>query len=148
MSDKHEMDMMKMLADFRVPALPNMEALAASQRKNLEALSHANRVALEGAQAIARRHMEIMQQALSEMTSAVQQLAAQDTPQAKAARQAEMMKSAYERAVANLRELADLIQKSNAEALSVLNQRFAEAMDEVRQLAAAAGQQQPGQQQR
>lgn len=138
---KPEMDMMRMLADFRVPAMPNMEALAAAQRKNLEALSHANRVALEGAQAIARRHMEIMQAAMSEMTSAVQQLTTQEAPQAKAARQAEMMKSAYEKAVANLKELADLIQKSNAEALSVLNRRFAEAMDEIRQLAAQAGQQ-------
>src|SRR5215213_3785294 len=95
MSDKAgprpEMDMMRMLADFRMPAMPDLEALAAAQRRNLEALSQANRVALEGAQAIARRHMEIMQQAMSEMTEAMRQLTSQDAPQAKATRQAEMM---------------------------------------------------------
>lgn len=138
---KPELDVMRMLADFRLPAMPDLEVLAASQRKNLEALSNANRVALEGAQTIARRHMEIMQQAMSEMTQAVQQLASQEAPQARAARQAELMKLGYERAVANLKELADLIQKSNQEALTVLNRRFAEAMDEVRALAASAGQQ-------
>ena len=44
------------------------------------------------------------------------------------------MKSTYERAVGNMKELADLIQKSNSEALTVLNKRFSEAMDEVRGL--------------
>src|SRR5215213_10647057 len=110
-------DMMRMLADFRLPGMPDMEALAAAQRRNLEALSQANRVALEGAQAVARRHMEILQQSMSEMTEAMRQLTSQDAPQAKATRQAEMMKTAYEKAVGNMKELADLIQKSNSEAL-------------------------------
>ncbi len=50
-----------------------------------------------------------------------------------------MLKAAYERAVANMREVADLIQKSKSEALSLLNQRFTEATDEVRQLMAKKG---------
>ncbi len=33
-----------------------------------------------------------------------------------------------------MKELADLIQRSNGEALDVLNQRFTEAMDEARQM--------------
>jgi phasin family protein len=36
--------------------------------------------------------------------------------------------------VANTRELSDLIQRSNSEALTLLNKRFAEAMDEVKGL--------------
>ena len=127
-------DMMKMLAEWRVPGMPDVEQLAAAQRRNFEALSAANKVALEGAQAVARRHMEILQQSMSEMTDAMRQLTSQEAPQAKANRQAEMMKTAYEKAVGNMKELADLIQKSNSEALSVLNRRFTEAMDEVRSL--------------
>lgn len=133
---KPEMDVMKMLADFRLPGMPDMEALASAQRRNLEALSAANRVALEGAQAVARRHMEILQSAMSEMTDVVKAMSSPDAPQAKAARQAELLKGAYEKAVGNMREVADLIQKSNTEALAVLNQRFTEAMDEVKTLAA------------
>ena len=119
--------------------MPDMEALAAAQRRNIEALSTANRVALEGAQAVARRHMEIMQASVAEMTEAMRALSTADAPQDKAAKQAEFAKSTYEKAVANLQEIADLIQKSNAEALSVLNKRFAEAMDEVKRLAAKPG---------
>jgi phasin family protein len=139
MSGRPENDMMKMLSDFRMPGMPDMEALAAAQRRNLEALSAANRVALEGAQAVARRHMEILQSAVGEMTDAVKALSTQEAPQAKAARQAELVKSAYEKAVANMKEVADLIQKSNSEALGVLNHRFTEAMEEVKTLVAKQG---------
>jgi hypothetical protein len=37
--------------------------------------------------------------------------------------------------VAHMKELSDLIQHSNAEALGLLNRRFAEAMDEMKALA-------------
>ena len=137
--NRPEMDIMKVLADFRLPGMPDMEALAASQRRNFEAMSAANKVALEGAQAVARRHTEIMQQSMSEMTQAMQSVAGAQDPQARAAKQAEMLKSAYERAVGNMREVADLIQKSNTEALSVLNQRFTEAMEEVKTMMAKKG---------
>jgi phasin family protein len=136
---KPEADMMRTLSEFRLPGMPDLEGLAAAQRRNLEALSAANRVALEGAQAVARRHMEILQQAMSEMTDAMQAVGNQENPQARATRQAELMKAGYERAVSNMKELADIIQKSNSEALSLLNQRFAEAMDEVKTLMSKQG---------
>jgi phasin family protein len=127
------MDMMKMMADFRLPAMPDMDALATAQRKNLEALTAANRIALEGAQAVAKRHMEILQASMSDMTEVMRGAATSD-PKDAATRQAEMMKVSYERAVGNMKELADLIQKSNTEALGMLNKRFTEAMEEVRTL--------------
>ena len=123
---------MRMMAEFRLPAMPDIESLAASQRRNLEAMSAANRVALEGAQAVARRHMEILQQSMSEMTEAMRSVSGEGDAQSKATRQAEVLKTGYERAVGNMREIAELIQKSNAEALGLLNRRFSEAMDEVR----------------
>ena len=139
---KPDMDVFKMFADFKmpnVPAMPDMEAVATAQRKNIEALSAANRVALEGAQAVARRHMEILQSSVAEMTEAMKSFASAEAPQDKAAKQAELAKSTYEKAVANLQEIADLIQRSNSEAISLLNKRFTEAMDEVKGLMAKAG---------
>lgn len=132
-------EMMKMFAEFRMPHFADLEGLAQAQRRNLEALSAANRVALEGAQAVARRHMEIVQSSVTEMTEAMRGMGSGENPQAQAARQAELMKAGYERAVANMKEIADLIQKSNAEALALLNKRFAEAMEEVKQMAAKGG---------
>lgn len=131
-------DFTKLFAEMKMPALPDMDAFLAASRRNMEAFTAANKVAVEGAQAIARRHMEIMQQSMTELTEAMKALATMEGPQEKAARQAEMLKQAYQRAVAHMNEMRDLIQHSNAEALALLNKRFAEAMDEVKTLTAKA----------
>jgi phasin family protein len=128
-------DFARLFADMKLPVVPDMEAFAAASRRNMEAITAANRIALEGAQAVARRHMEIMQQGMAEMTEAVRAFASADAPQDKAAKQAELLKQAYEQAVANMKEIGDLIQQSTAEAIGLLNRRFAEAMDELRALA-------------
>jgi phasin family protein len=125
----------KLFADLKLPAVPDVEALVSASRRNIETLTAANRVALEGAQAVARRHIEIVQQSMGELTEAVRAMSSLEAPQAKAAKQAELLKQAYEHAVANIKELGDLIQNSNAEAMKLLNQRFVEAMDEVKALA-------------
>lgn len=125
----------KLFADIKLPAVPDMDSFISASRRNMETLTAANRVALEGAQAVARRHMEIMQQSMAEMTEAVRTMSAVEAPQAKAAKQADLLKQAYERSVANMKELGDLIQHSNAEAVKLLNARFVEAMDEVKALA-------------
>jgi phasin family protein len=127
-------DFTRMFSDMKLPAVPGMEALMAAHKRNMDTLSAANRIALEGAQAVAKRHLEIMQQSMAELGETMRALA---TPGA--APQAEVLKHAYERALANTRELSELIQHSNREALDVLNKRFVEAMDEVKALAAKAG---------
>ncbi|GAC1346500.1 MAG: hypothetical protein NVSMB18_28920 [Acetobacteraceae bacterium] len=129
----------RMFSEMKFPTMPDMESFLSAHRRNMETLSAANRVALEGAQTVAKRHMEIVQQTMQEMTETIRALSSPDSPQVKAAKQAELIKQAYERAVAHMKELADLIQRSNGEALSMLNQRFAEAMDEVKMLAEKSG---------
>lgn len=129
-------DFSNMLSRMQLPGMPDMDAVLAATRKNLETLTAANKVALEGVQAVARRNMEIMQQTMSELTDTVRAIASAEAPQAKAAKQADLLKLAYERAVANMKEISDLIQKSNAEALGLINNRFVEAMDEVKALVA------------
>lgn len=128
-------EMLKIFGSLKMPSLPDFQALAESQKRNLDALTAANRLAMEGAQAVARRNMEIMQQVVGEMSQAVQSLTAADgSPQDRATKQAEIMKTAYEHAVANIQEIAELIQKSNGEAVGVLNRRFSEALEEVKGL--------------
>jgi phasin family protein len=128
-------DMMRMFSSMKMPTMLDFQALAEAQRRNLEAMAAANRVAMEGAQAVARRNMELMQQTMSEMSEAMRGLTVMDAnPATKAAQQAELMKANYERAVTSMKELADLIQKSNGEALEVLNRRFAEALEEMQSM--------------
>jgi phasin family protein len=125
----------KLFADMKLPAMPDMEAFVTASRRNMETVTAANRVALEGAQTVARRHVEILQQNMADLTEAVRAISTVEGPQAKAAKQAELLKQAYERAVSNMKEIGDLITHSNAEAVKLLNTRFAEAMDEIKVLA-------------
>lgn len=127
-------DFASLFADLKLPSLADVEPLMRAYQRNMEALSAANRVALEGAQAYAKRHMEIVQQSLAELTQTMQALAAPGSPQAKTATQVERMKQAYERAISNMRELGELVQRANNEAIQLLTQRFGEAMDDVRQM--------------
>jgi len=107
-----------------------------SQRKNVEAFTHANRVALEGIQAVAQRQAEILRQAMEETTKAVRELAKPGQPAEKMASQADMVKEAYEAAIANLRELTEMSAKSNAEASEVLTHRFTASLDEIKSVMA------------
>jgi len=129
-----DFDFSKLFGDMKVPPMPDMEAVLSAHKRNLEALSEANRVALEGAQAVARRHMEIMQSTMSGLTATLKELSVSESPATRAAKQTDLLKQAYENAVSNTRELGDLIQKSNSEAMSKLNDRFSEEMTEMKAL--------------
>jgi phasin family protein len=128
-------DFKKLFGEMKLPAMPDIDAFIAANKRNMETLSAANRVALEGAQAVAKRHMEILQSTMAELSEGMKALASAQAPQAKAAKQAELMKLAYEHSVANMKELGDLIQHANAEAVGLLHNRFVEAMDELKAMA-------------
>lgn len=130
-----DFDFTRFLSELKLPVSFDMQAFAEASRRNIEAITAANKVAMEGAQAVARRQMEIMQQAMSEMTDAMRAFSTTEAPQERAARQAELLKTTYQRAVANIQELSGMIQRANTEALALLNRRFTEAMEELRAMA-------------
>jgi len=124
-------DFTKYLSDFKFPNL-DIEAYIAAQRKNVEALSQANRLAYDGLQAVAKRQIEIVRQSLDQASAAAREAAEPGTPQDKAAKQAELAKVSFERALGNLRELGELVTKANSEAFDLLQSRFTQSLDEVR----------------
>ena len=133
-------DIGKMFGGMKLPAMPDTEALLAAHKRNLETLTAANKVAMEGAQAVVRRNMEIMQQSMAEMGETMRAMTTGDSsPQDRATRQAELLKRAYERTVANAKELGEMIQKANTEAMNVLNARVTEAIAEVKALMDKSG---------
>jgi phasin family protein len=127
------------IAEMQWLALPDMDALTTAHGRNMEALSAAYRAALEGAQAVVRRNGEIVGQAIADMEQAVKAAASAQAPEEKAAKQVEFLKAAYQRAVANMQELGELIQKANAEAVGLLNRRFSEGLDEVKSFLERSG---------
>ena len=113
----------------------DLDSLVASQKKNLEALTSANRVAFEGLQAVAKRQAEILQETMNEASKAVDQLSKAGSPPEIAAKQAELAKSAFERALANMRELAEMVSKANQEATNTVNARISASLDEIKDFA-------------
>jgi phasin family protein len=131
-----DFDVGKAFAGFTFPGF-DAEAFLASQRKNLEALTQANQLAVEGVQAVARRQVEIARQAVEEASTLMRDLTQPGAPEDRLAKNAEVAKQAYEKGLANLREIAELVTKANSEALGVINKRVAEGLDEIREYAKA-----------
>lgn len=129
--------MQKMMADMKMPAMPAMpafdwEAILSANRRNLEAFAHANQVAAEGAQAIFRRQGEILKGAMEDANKTIKTMMADGTPEDRIARQTETIKSAFETAISNYREMLEMASKSNAEALTVVSKRVSESLDELK----------------
>jgi phasin family protein len=126
------MDFTKVMSEFKLPGL-NVEAMVDAQRKNFEAIAAANQLAIEGFQAVARRQGDIVREAIETLTKAGQELAnVGQTPDVRVAKQAELAKVGYEKTLSNLRELSEMMVKSNSEAFGVINKRVTEALDEVK----------------
>ena len=122
----------KFTEQFKLPGV-DTNVFLETQQKNLEAVAKANKVALDGVQAVAQRQTEIVRQAFEESATALQALATVEAPQARMAKQAELFKQAFEASMANFRELAEISAKSNGEAAELLNTRLSQSIDEVGQ---------------
>jgi phasin family protein len=128
-----DMDVQKMMGEFKIPNV-DVDAVVAAQKKNIEALTSANQLAVEGMQAIAKRQADIMRQTVEELQKNMQSFMSNGAPEAKAAKGAELTKTAFEKAIANMKELSEMVAKSNGEAFDVINKRVAESLDEIRAL--------------
>jgi phasin family protein len=124
-------ELVKPTAQMTFPTMPDMNALMDAHSRNMEALAASMRIAVEGAQTVAKRQMEIMQRTVTDLTDGLRSLSTTNGQQANGEGPAEWAKRTYEHAVANARELAELVQHSNREALDLLHGRFVAAMDEM-----------------
>jgi phasin family protein len=121
------------LGDFKMPGV-DMSSILESQRKNVEALTSANKQALEGVQAVVARQSEILRETMEEASTAVTELSSAGSPTQMAAKQGELIKQAFEKALANMRELTEMTAKSNTEAFNTLKDRNSEIVAEIKQL--------------
>ncbi|HME39298.1 MAG TPA: phasin family protein, partial [Steroidobacteraceae bacterium] len=109
----------------------DLQAIMEGRRKDVEAVVQANRVAFQGMQALVQRQTEILQQTMSEWQKAAQGMSVKD-PGAALGSAAELAKQAFEKALANMRELAELAIKAQTDAYEVIKHRVQEDMEELR----------------
>jgi phasin family protein len=125
-----------MLTQYKLPSV-DIDQLIAAQQKNIEAVAEANRVAVEGVQALARRQAEVLQETMKEASEAVSSLSKAGSPAELAAKEAELGKSAFEKSVAIMREMAEILVKSSQEATDKINARVAASLEQIRSLGAS-----------
>jgi phasin family protein len=120
-------DFTKMLERFKVPGV-DLTALAESGRKDMEALVEANKAAYQGLQALARKQTEMLTEAMGKIQAAAQRAAGPGTSASDLAREA------YHKTLTDMKELADIVRKSQAEALTKVTDRAIEHLQELRKM--------------
>ena len=124
-------DFTKLMSQFRLPGV-DFAALVDRERRNIEALAKANRIAFEGWQRLVRRQAEILQETMKEVVANAGQ---QDAIK----KRSDLAKEGFEKALANMRELAEMATKSQKEAFDVVRKRIEENVEGIRNLGKKAG---------
>ena len=119
-------DFTKLMSQFQLPGV-DFATLVDRERKNIEALAKANRIALEGWQRLVRRQAEMLQETMKKVVADASQ---QDAKK----KRADLAKEGFEKALANMRELAEITTQSQKEAFDVVRKRIEENVEGIRNL--------------
>jgi phasin family protein len=126
-------DFSKQLAGMKLPGV-DAEALMSAQQKNMDALVEANKAAAAGYQDLFKKQMQIFEETMAEAKRQVASFDATKIDADKAKAQGEFFKAAFEKALANMKALAESAQKANADAYDIVTARMRESMAELRDL--------------
>ena len=102
----------------------DVEKLIEMNRKNVEALMQSASVVGEGAKALAEKQREIVQVVFKETSAMVKNFRPTGSPQEIVAKQSEYARKAFEVAMQNTRDLAELATKTTAEAAKIVRERI------------------------
>ena len=122
-------DFSKILESFKFPGV-DMTSLLEARRKDVEALAKANTLAYEGMQALVRKQTEMLNASAQAIQAAAGRMSGDNAAEAMAKRGAfiqESLQTAFE----NMRELAEMAQKSQTESLAAISKRAEQTMQEL-----------------
>jgi hypothetical protein len=108
------------------------DAIMAAQRRNLDALIEANKVAAAGYQELYERQIALFETAVAEARETFAGLQGEPLTVDQAGRNLETLRTAFEKATAEVCELAELAQKANTSAFEVIQARAEEAATEFK----------------
>lgn len=113
------------LADFNNPSF-DINSIAAAQRKNSEAFAEAAKVTFEGIQAAAQCQMNNVSNTVQDTLKFAKDAASGNPEDI-----AKSCNMAFENAIANAKDVADITSKSAMEACDIVSKRLAELSSEV-----------------
>lgn len=124
-------DFSKMFSSFQ--GFPfDLDSLMETQRRNVQAFSDAQQMAIESLRTVAARQSQILSQMMEENSEIAREALAEGTPEEKISKQADRMKKVYEKGVAGAREIADMVGKSAQAAQDVINKRVSASLTEIK----------------
>ena len=107
--------------------------LLESGQKDLQALMQANEKSYQGLQTVVQRQTEMIKSAIAEWQTAAKEMPGKDA-KANLAKLDELGRQSFQRAIDDIKELANLAAKSQADAFDVVRQRIQANVDEVTKL--------------
>ena len=123
-------DVTAMMAQFKMPGI-DMAAVVEARRKDIQALVEANAATFESMQAIANKQTEMLSQAMQGMQDAAKSAEGASGP-ADMGKQGEVIRKGFEKTLANMKELADMAQNAQSEAMARITQRATHQMQEIK----------------
>jgi phasin family protein len=129
-------DFQSIFSNAKIPGL-DVEAVLASQKKNVEAMIGANQIVAEGYQAVAKRQLEIAQSTIQDAQSRVADLMGSASPEERMAKQAELVKTGIEQASQSMHEMSEVLRQTQTEAFALIKRRMDEGVDEIKDFKAA-----------
>ncbi|MEM9778342.1 MAG: phasin family protein [Pseudomonadota bacterium] len=125
-------DFTKSLGEMKLPGF-DTEAMVAAQKKNMDALVEANKAAAAGYQDLFKKQMAIFETTLSEAQAQIKDVDMKLDAKT-ATEQADLAKAAFEKAIANMKDLAETAHKANTDAYEIVSARVKDSMEELKAL--------------
>jgi len=118
--------------DLGLPKV-DVDKLVIAHQKNFVALTQTAQITSESVKSIAAKQKETIESAFREAVEMARSVKLTGDPKELLAKQTEAVNRALDAAVGNTREVAERIQKANADAFKVVADRITESIAEVRQ---------------
>ena len=126
-------DMTKFFEQAKMPNL-DVEGMMAAQQKNMSALVEANKAAAAGYQDLYKRQIAIFEETMAGVKDQMAEMQSQSMTAEGAKKNADLVKVGFEKAIANMKELAELAQKAHMEAFEIVSDRVKESLAELKTL--------------
>lgn len=130
-------DMTKFFENAKMPMF-DMEAVATAQHKNMEALIEANKAAAAGYQEVFKAQVALFEDTMSSLQTQLSEMKMDQLSPEGAARQAELIKAGFEKALESLAQLTETATKANTEAFEIVAARVKASIEEIKTMAEKA----------
>ncbi len=124
-------DVTAMMAKFKMPGI-DMAAIVEARRKDIQALVEANAASLASMQALASKQSEMLTQAMQGMQEAAKSLVGGGAVDV--GKQGEVVRKGFEKTLAHMKELAEMAQHAQSEAMASITKRATHQLQEIKAL--------------